>query len=127
MLVEAGVLDGDDRLLEQRVDPVDAHDDAVLGVEGREPAAVGGQQDGLLGQRRGLEDVGDVLVAVGRGARREADGADERQRQPATRTPAMTLTSTNSTIRETAAPTRYMPTRVRDDGLETASPKPWPM
>ena len=81
VLVEAGVLDGDDRLLQQRVDPVDAHDDAVLGVERREPAAVGREQDGLLGQRWGLEDVGDVLVAVGRGAGREADGADEGQGQ----------------------------------------------
>ena len=55
VLVEAGVLDGDDGLAHDRRDLGQRDRDAVLVVEGRDQRAVGGQDPGALGQRRDLQ------------------------------------------------------------------------
>ena len=82
VLVEAGVLDCDDRLLQQRRDRRQGHADAVLGVDGRQQNVVGGVDLGLLRQQRLAQDAGEVLEVLAGRLRGRPDAAHEREQEP---------------------------------------------
>ena len=81
VLVEAVVLDGDDRLAHDRRDLGQRDVHAVLVVEGGQHRAVAAQQAGALGQRLGGEVRGDLVHAVRDRARRQPGDGRERDGQ----------------------------------------------
>ena len=79
VLVEATVLDRDDRLAHDRRDRGQRHLDAVLLVDRREHGAVGGEDARALRQRRRGQLRGQRLVALDGRPGGDAGPADERQ------------------------------------------------
>ncbi len=81
VLVEARVLDRDDRLDHGPRDLVEGDVDAVLVVEGRDDVAVGVEHPGLLRQRVGLELRGQVVHRLRDVVGADPEHAGERDRE----------------------------------------------
>ena len=81
VLVEAVVLDGDDRLAHHRGDLGQRHVHAVLVVERGQHRAVAAQQPGALRERLGDQRGRDLRHPVGHGPRRQPGDGGERKRQ----------------------------------------------
>jgi hypothetical protein len=82
VLVEAVVLDGDDRLKHQRADLLERDRGAVLLVQGGDQRAVGGQDLALLGQRLRLQVLRQELDGVVRLLGGDSGQAGEGKGQP---------------------------------------------
>ncbi len=95
VLVEAVVLDRDDRRLHDRRDLVEGHVDAVLVVEGRDRVAVAVQHPAALGERGRLQLLGEVLHRLRRWRwRRIRPRRRAGSTSPAARTPTTAETAT---------------------------------
>ena len=77
VLVEALVLDGDDRVLHVDRDRAQGHHDAVLRVELGDLGAVGGQEGGDLAGRLNVEVAGELLEELGGCLGQRCRGAHE--------------------------------------------------
>ena len=82
MVVEAGILGGNERTGEVGGDVLEADVDAVLGVEAGELGSVAVQKDCVLGQRRIQGEVlGQLLPVVDGGAGCLGQGPGDRDRE----------------------------------------------